>query len=102
MGHGPWVREGPGRAQTGANLRDVFLLAIVVTIGDNLATGTQRIDMCRGQASQLSLDSRARNPPYPGRARLLQSFAPPRNNETPLRLERRREWRAIRYITAEA
>jgi hypothetical protein len=49
----------------GANLCDVGLLSIAMAIGGTLATGAQRIDICRGKASHLSLDSHARNPPYP-------------------------------------
>jgi hypothetical protein len=49
----------------GANLCDVVLLALALAIGNNLTTGAQRIDICLGYGSHLSLDSHAPNPPYP-------------------------------------
>jgi hypothetical protein len=63
---GAWSASvrAPGALKQGANLCDVVLLTIGLTIGDSLTTGAQRIDICRGDASHLSLDSRARNPHY--------------------------------------
>jgi hypothetical protein len=68
--------RAPGFLKQGANLCDVGLLSIAYAIGDDLTTGAQRIDIWRGEASHLSLDSGARNPPYPrGHLRLLRSIA---------------------------
>jgi hypothetical protein len=55
--------EGRRRPQTTTNLCDVVLLAHAVAIGGNLATGAQRIEIWRGDASHLSSNSAAANPP---------------------------------------
>jgi hypothetical protein len=73
----------------GANLCDVGSLSIALAIGDSLTTGAQRIDICRGGASHLSLDSQPRNPHYPAGTSSSYINCSARNDETPLSLMKR-------------
>jgi hypothetical protein len=74
--------RAPGMLKQGANLCDGVALADALAIGTVVATRAQRIDICRGEASHLSLDSHARNPPYPrGHLLILRSISPSRSNE---------------------
>jgi hypothetical protein len=54
---------GRRRPRTATNLCDVVSLAQAVAIGGNPTTGAQRIDIFRGDASHLSSNSAAANPP---------------------------------------
>jgi hypothetical protein len=54
---------GRRRPQTATNLRDVVVLARAVAIGDLVTTGAQRIENLGGDASHLSSNSAAANPP---------------------------------------
>jgi hypothetical protein len=64
-GHGPWVREGPGRAQTGREPPRRLLARY--RCGRLKRPGHSETIFVEVRSSQQSLDSRARNPPYPGR-----------------------------------
>jgi hypothetical protein len=62
------VREGPGRTQTGREPPFRSRALGCFRQGCFQTTGARRDEICRGNASPQSLDSRAQTPPYPRRA----------------------------------
>jgi hypothetical protein len=72
-GAGARVRRVAVWAQTPTNLCDGDLLVITLAIGASVATGAQRIEICRGNASHLSSNS-------PKPATLLPLLCAPRRS----------------------